>query len=52
MVNEVVADLLRERGINVIEPTVGARTFAIEAASAAVNPGFVDIVIGDGPWTR
>ena len=52
MVNEVVADLLRERGIHVIEPTVGARAFAIEAASAAVNPGFLDIVIGDGPWAR
>lgn len=52
MVSEVVADLLRERGINVIEPTVGARAFVIEAASAAVDPGFVDIVIGDGPWAR
>jgi len=52
MVSEVVADLLRERGIHVIEPTAGARAFAIEAASAAVDPGFVDVVIGDGPWTR
>ena len=52
MVSEVVADLLRERGIHVIEPTAGARAFAIEAASAAAEPGFVDVVIGDGPWAR
>jgi len=52
MVSEVVADLLRERGIHVIEPTAGARAFAIEAASAAGEPGFVDVVIGDGPWAR
>jgi len=50
MVSEVVADLLRERGIHVIDPAAGARAFAIEAASAAVNPGFVDVVIGTGPW--
>jgi len=52
MVSEVVADLLRERGIHVIEPTAGARAFAIEAASAAGEPGFVDVVIGGGPWAR
>lgn len=52
MVSEVVADLLRERGTHVIAPAAGARAFVIEAASAAVDPGFVDIVIGDGPWAR
>lgn len=52
MVSEVVADLLRERGIHVINPAAGAQAFVYEAASAAVNPGFVDVVIGAGPWAR
>lgn len=52
MVSEVVADLLEERGIRVIDPVVGARAFAIETVSAAVDPGFVDVVIGAGPWVR
>lgn len=52
MVSEVVAALLTERGIQVIDPESGGQAFLAEVCDAAQRPGFVDVVIGSGPWTK
>jgi hypothetical protein len=49
MVTPELEKQLNKRGIQVISPAAGSRTFEDELRLG--NKGDVEIVIGDGPWT-